>query len=115
MVARKKYSKEFKLDAVTLVTEQNYTRSEAAKSLGINPNMLGRWAKESVSDDGHAFRGNGKLTPEQEEIRTLKPQVKRLQMEKDTLKKRRYSLQPKRSEGRRKTSRPGTPGYAGMG
>ena len=115
MVARKKYSKEFKLDAVSLVTEQNYTRSEAAKSLGINPNMLGRWAKESVSDDGHAFRGNGKLTPKQEEIRTLKAQVKRLQMEKDTLKKRRYSLQPKRSEGRRKTSRPRPPGYAGMG
>ena len=45
MVARKKYSKEFKLDAVSLVTEQNYTRSEAAKSLNINPNMLGRWAK----------------------------------------------------------------------
>ncbi|MBN4079521.1 transposase, partial [Beggiatoa alba] len=36
MVTRKKYSKEFKLDAVSLVTEQDYTRSEAAKSLGIN-------------------------------------------------------------------------------
>ena len=46
MTIRKKYSKEFKLDAVSLVTEQNYTRSEAAKSLGINPNMLGRWVKE---------------------------------------------------------------------
>lgn len=87
MAARKKYSKEFKLDAVSLVTEQDYTRSEAAKSLGINPNMLGRWVKEFASDDGHAFRGNGKLTPEQEEIRTLKAQVKRLQMEKDILKK----------------------------
>ena len=32
--------------------------------------MLGRWIKETDSDDGHAFRGNGKLTPEQEEIRT---------------------------------------------
>ena len=87
MVTRKKYSKEFKLDAISLVIEQNYTRTEAAKSLGINPNMLGRWVKESASDDGHAFRGNGKLTPEQEEIRTLKAQVKRLQMEKDILKK----------------------------
>ena len=40
--------------------------------------MLGRWVKESQSDDGQAFRGNGKLTPEQEEIRTLKAQVKKL-------------------------------------
>jgi len=87
MAVRKKYSKEFKLDAVSLVTEQGYSRSEAARSLDINPNMLGRWVKESASDDEHAFRGNGKLTPEQEEIRTLKAQVKRLQMEKDILKK----------------------------
>jgi len=87
MSARKKYSKEFKLDAVSLVIDQNYTRAEASKNLGINPNMLGRWVKEANTDDGHAFRGNGKLTPEQEEIRTLKSQVKRLQMERDILNK----------------------------
>ncbi len=87
MTIRKKYSKEFKLDAVSLVTEQGYKRSEAARSLGINSNMLGRWVKEAKSDDGLAFRGNGKLTPEQEEVRTLKAQVKRLQMEKELLKK----------------------------
>ena len=36
MITRKKYSKEFKLDAVNLVTEQGYNRSEAARSLSIN-------------------------------------------------------------------------------
>jgi transposase len=87
MAVRKKYSKEFKLDAVSLVTEQGYSRSEAARSQGINANMLGRWVKEQESDDGQAFRGNGKLTPDQEEIRKLKAQVKRLEMEKDILKK----------------------------
>jgi|TARA_B100000315_G_C14383266_1_gene498468 transposase len=87
MSIRKKYSKEFKLDAVSLVTDQNYTRTEAARSLGINANMLGRRVKEHQSDDGQAFRGNGKLTPEQEELRNLRTQVKRLQMEKDILKK----------------------------
>jgi transposase len=84
---RKKYSKEFKLDAVSLVLEQSYTRTDAANSLGINQQMLGRWVKESQAGDGQAFRGNGKLTPEQEEIRALKAKVKRLQMEKDILKK----------------------------
>jgi len=87
MTVRKKYTKEFKLDAVSLVIDQNYTRAEASKNLGLNPNMLGRWVKEADSDDEHAFRGNGKLTPDQEEIRTLKSQVKRLQMERDILKK----------------------------
>ena len=51
--------------------------------------MLGRWIKQVESDDGHAFRGNGKLTAEQGEIRRLKAQVKRLEMEREILKKRR--------------------------
>ena len=87
MTKRKKYSKEFKLDAVSLVIEQGYSPAEAGRSLGINGNMLSRWVKEHQADDGQAFRGNGKLTPELEEIRKLKTQVKRLQMEKEILKK----------------------------
>ena len=87
MTTRKKYPKEFKLDAISLVLDQGYTRTEAARSLGINANMLGRWIKEQQAEDGQAFRGNGKLTPDQEEIRKLKARVKRLEMEKDILKK----------------------------
>ncbi len=87
MTKRKQYSKEFKLDAVSLVAEQGYTRSEAARSLDINASLLGRWVREHEAGDGQSFRGNGKLAPEQEEIRNLKAQVKRLQMEKDILKK----------------------------
>tara|TARA_B100001059_G_C17542889_1_gene431322 strand:- start:289 stop:582 length:294 start_codon:yes stop_codon:yes gene_type:complete len=87
MTKRKKYSKEFKLDAIALVIEQNYSQAEASRNLDINPNMLGRWIKEAENDDGQAFRGNGKLTPEQAEIRQLKAQVKRLEMEREVLKK----------------------------
>lgn len=86
MTTRKRYSKEFKLDAISLVLEQGYTRIEAARSLGINATMLGRWIKEHQNDDGQAFRGNGTLTPEQEEIRKLKAQVKQLETEKQILK-----------------------------
>ncbi len=87
MTTRKRYSKEFKSDAVSRVIDQGYTRTEAGRSLDINANMLGRWVKELHADDGQAFRGNGKLTPELEEIKKLKSQVKRLQMERDILKK----------------------------
>ena len=87
MRTRKRYSKEFKLDAASLVLEQNYTRAEAAKSLGIDARMLGRCVKEHQANDGQAFRGNGKLTAEQEQIRKLKARVKRLEMERDILKK----------------------------
>ena len=87
MTTRKKYSKEFKLDAISLVKEHGYSQSEAARSLGINANMLGRWIKQHESDDGQAFRGNGKLTAEQVEIRRLREENKRLKMEKEILKK----------------------------
>lgn len=85
---RKKYSKEFKLDAVSLVLDQGYSREEAARSLDIHAPMLGRWVREHQADDeGHAFRGHGKLTPELAEIRQLKAENKRLKMEKEVLKK----------------------------
>ena len=87
MTSRKKYSKEFKLDAVSLVIEQDCSIADAARGLGINANMLGRWVRQHRSEEGQAFRGNGKLTPEQEENRKLKARVKRLEMERDILKK----------------------------
>lgn len=87
MTTRKKYSKEYKLDAVSLVLDQDYTVTEAAKSLEINRSVLQRWIKEFQSDDGQAFRGNGKLSSEQAEIRRLKEENRRLKMEKEILKK----------------------------
>ncbi len=87
MSTRKQYSKEFKLDAISLVTDKGYTITEAARSLELNRSVLQRWIKESESDEGQAFRGNGKLTPDQAEIRRLKEENRRLKMEKEILKK----------------------------
>ncbi len=87
MEARKQYTKEFKLDAISLVLDQGFTIAEAARSLGIRVNILGRWIKENQADNnGQAFRGNGKLTPEQEEIRRLKIENKQLKLERQILK-----------------------------
>jgi transposase-like protein len=41
-MTRKKYSTEFKLDAISLVQDQGYKIADAAKSLGISPQGLGR-------------------------------------------------------------------------
>ncbi|APF02503.1 Transposase [Legionella pneumophila] len=87
MSTRRKYTKEFKLDAISLVTEQGYTCREAARSLGINSNILSRWIREAAENNENAFRGNGKLTEEQLEIRQLREEVRRLTMEKEILKK----------------------------
>lgn len=86
-MTRKKYTKEFKRDAVRLVTDQGYRCSEAARNLGINASMLNRWVQEYRADDTEAFRGNGKLTAEQEELRRLREENKRLKLEREILKK----------------------------
>lgn len=87
MSERKKYTKEFKLDAISLVKEHGYSCTEAARSLDISRVALSRWIKEESEDKDDAFRGNGKLTSEQLEIRRLKEEIKRLKMEKEILKK----------------------------
>jgi len=87
MTKRKSYSKEFKRDAVSLVLEQGYSRAEAALNLEVGINALSRWVKEYQEKDKHAFVGKGNLTCEQAENRTLKARIKRLEMERDILKK----------------------------
>ena len=87
MSKRKRYTKEFKLDAVSLVREQGYSVAEAARSLDVNASMLRRWASESEGDESTVFRGNGKLTADQVELRRLREEVRVLRMEKEILKK----------------------------
>ncbi len=88
MSQRKKYSKEFKIYAISLVKEQGYSCTEAAKSLDIAYDLLNRWIREHEKlDKNEVFRGNGKLTPEQLEIRHLREENRGLKMEKEILKK----------------------------
>ena len=84
---RKKYSKQFKIDAVKLVTEQGYNVSEAARNLGIHQGVLRRWKKQLTSDDAQVFPGNGNMNSEKEELIRLRKENKQLKMEKEILKK----------------------------
>ncbi len=49
--------------------------------------MLRRWVKAFQEDESEAFRGNGKRSIEQEELRRLREENRRLKMERDILKK----------------------------
>jgi transposase len=84
---RRTFSKEFKREAVALVTEHGYSYAEAGRSLDIDAKLVGCWRRELDAAEGEAFPGKGKLPPMQQRIRNLENQVKRLQMEKDILKK----------------------------
>ena len=84
---RKKFSREFKLEAANLVRERGVSFAQAARDLDVNVNMLRRWAKEFGSDPKHAFPGLGQMKPEQLEIDRLRKEVVRLKAERDILKK----------------------------
>ena len=84
---RRTYTREFKLAAVKLVTEQDYSVAEAARRLGISVNLLHLWKKVHHRDGDQAFPGQGSLPPLEEENRRLRAENKRLQMERDILKK----------------------------
>jgi transposase len=84
---RKHYSKQFKIDAVKLVTDQGFNVSEAARNLGIHHSSLRRWKRQLESDGNKAFPGKGNLSSEKEELNRLRKENKRLRMERDILKK----------------------------
>ena len=84
---RRKFSREFKLESVNLVSDRGVSFTQAARDLDININMLRRWAKELGSDPKHAFPGLGQMKPEQQEIDRLRKEVARLKAERDILKK----------------------------
>ena len=84
---RKQFSKQFKIDAVKLVTEQGYKVSEAARNLGIHHSSLRRWKKQFETNGNQAFPGKGHMSPEKEEIDRLRKEVKKLRMEREILKK----------------------------
>jgi transposase len=64
-----------------------YGVSETARNLGINAHMLGRWKREVEAQQSAAFPGNGRVSPDQEELQQLREDNKRLRIERDILKK----------------------------
>jgi len=82
--SRRKYTQEFKKEAVKLVTEQGYSISEAGRNLGVNPCVLGRWKREIEEMDSFAPDNPKAL---KEELRRLRKENKNLKMEREILKK----------------------------
>jgi transposase len=84
---RRKYTREFKLAAVKLITEQGRSVAEAARSLGVSDKQLRHWKAVLQQQGQQAFPGNGHLPPADEELRRLREENQRLRMERDILKK----------------------------
>lgn len=84
---RRKFSREFKLEAVRLVKDRGVAVAQAARDLDLHENVLRKWVREFASDPQHAFPGHGQMKPEQLEIDRLRKEVAKLKAERDILKK----------------------------
>jgi len=84
---RRKFSREFKIEAVKLVRERGVSVAQAGRDLDVHENVLRKWVKEFSSDPVQAFPGQGQMKPEQQEIERLRREVVRLKAERDILKK----------------------------
>jgi len=84
---RRKFSREFKVEAVRLVTERGVAAAQAARDLDVAESVLRRWMRELSGDPAQAFPGNGLLKPDQIEIARLRKEVAKLKAERDILKK----------------------------
>ena len=87
-MSRRRYTREFKLSAVKLVSERGYNIVDAAKSLGVNPSNVRGWvtqfSSQSSDDGGVVPSGEGALKAE---LRQLRKENARLLMEREILKK----------------------------
>jgi len=83
---RRRFSAEFKKEAVGLITEQGYTVAEAARNLGDHATVLGRWKREFETEQDSTDGQPGKASVRME-LRRLREENKRLRMEREILKK----------------------------
>lgn len=84
---RRSFSREFKLEAVRLMTEGGLSVAQASRDLGIRESVLGRWKKQLAVDPEEAFPGKGHLKSQDEELRRLRSENEILRQERDILKK----------------------------
>ena len=81
---RRSFSEEFKRDAVSLVTDQGYSLAEAARSLGLHPNLIRNWKQKFMSESNDQAVLS---EDEKAELKRLREEVRKLRMERDILKK----------------------------
>jgi transposase len=86
-MTRKIFSREFKLEAVKLVTQRGVTCAQAARDLGIGQNVVSRWVREARADKEQAFPGRGQMKPDDAEIAKLRRELAKTRAERDILKK----------------------------
>ena len=88
MRKRRSFTPEFKREAATLVLDQRYTIKEACESMGVGETGMRHWVKQLSNErTGLTPQGSRALTEEHQRIQALESRIKRLELEKEILKK----------------------------
>jgi transposase len=86
-MGRRKFTPEFKLEAVKLVLERGMTAAQAARDLGIHENVMRKWVKDARDHGTQAFPGQGRMRPDDAELARLRRELAKTKAERDILKK----------------------------
>jgi len=84
MAKRRRFSEEFKREAVDLANQPGVTKAQVGRELGVNPNLLTRWSRQLQVAGAKSFPGQGH--PRDEEMALLKRELARVKKERDFLK-----------------------------
>jgi len=84
MTRRKRYSAEFKREALRRANEEGVTDVLIAEELGINARQLRRWREAAKRDGENAFPGQGNARDK--ELMLLKRKLAKVEQERDFLK-----------------------------
>ena len=87
MSRRRVFTREFKVEAVALVSQTGLSVAEAARRLEIGQNLLRKWREPLAADGLRAFAAKAQPSALEEENRRLRAEVERLRMEREILKK----------------------------
>lgn len=82
-MGRRKFSDEFKREAVELAATPGVTHAQVARDLGIGAGLLGRWMRAYRESGKKAFLGKGNARDQ--EMATLKRELARVKRERDFL------------------------------
>ena len=82
---RRRFSREFKIEAVQLANQEGVPVSHVARDLCVGENLLRRWRTTYEADPTHAFGGSGRVTPRDAEVLGLKRELGRVKRERDSL------------------------------
>jgi transposase len=84
---RRAYTRDFKQEAVRLSETSHKTTAELEADLGLPTGLLAKWKRQLAEEGKEAFRGQGRLTATEAEMRQLRQENEVLRQEREILKK----------------------------